>query len=232
MIVAAGTERRRRSTLIALACAAVAFRPTGPLLAGAALLLLCLDRPRRPVATPILALTVVAATAVVVHTGARATGPPAEGTFAEQVRAGIVIEGTPEVRTAIAMPAHRSDGGLRDYIMTHPGAAVRLAVTRVVVEVAQVRRHYPSVANTLLGVTMMAFSLLTAVGLHDRRGLPLRLPTVVVLLPLIGVTAVTFASPEDRYGWAGLVAAIPAAGLGAQVLVERVGAQRSRGTAR
>jgi hypothetical protein len=121
-------------------------------------------------------------------------------------------------------------------VVDQPLAAARLAVTRIAVEVAQVRRHYPPVVNAALAAAMATILALAAVGLADRRGRVLRLPTAVVVLPLVAVVGVTFAVPEGRYGWAGLVALAPAVGVGAAAVLERLrGPQPGRssgGTAR
>lgn len=218
-------------SLLAVAAAAVVLRPTGPLLAGAAVTLVLMARPwtawRRGAAVVVLWAVV----AVALVAGTAATGPPAEGTFAAQLRGGVVVEGTPEVRTTIPMPSAGGDGAL-DYVVAEPLAAARLALTRVAVEVAQVRRHYPPVVNLALGAVILALAAMAALGLRDPRGRPLRIPTAVVLLPLVGVVAVTFAVPEGRYGWAGLVALAPAVGVGAAVALERLRPQAGGGTAR
>jgi hypothetical protein len=105
---AIGLAARGRTThpgpLLVLAVAAVAFRPTGPLLSGAALTLALGSRPwprlGRGTAVGATWLAVVAALLL----GSAATGPPAEATLADQLRGGVVVEGTPDVRTTIEMP--------------------------------------------------------------------------------------------------------------------------------
>ncbi len=218
-------------SLVGVAATAVVLRPTGPLLAGAAVTLALMARPwtarRRCIAISTLWAVIVG----VLIAGTAATGPPAEGTLAAQLRAGVVVEGTPEVRTTIPMPAAPGDGAL-NYVRAEPLASLRLALTRVAVEVAQVRRHYPPVVNVALGAAMLAMAVTAALGLRDARGRPLRVPTAVVILPLVGVVAVTFAVPEGRYGWAGLVALAPAVGVGAASALERLRPQAGGGTAR
>ena len=225
-------SRADTATLAAVAGVAAVFRPTGPLLAGAAVVLVLRARPwARPVRL-VAGATVVTVVAGALLLGSAATGPPAEGTLGSQLRDGVVVEGTSDVRTTIAMPPAAGDDALA-YVAAHPVAVTRLAAARVAVEVAQVRRHYPTPVNVALGGAMLAFAVLATVGLTDARGRDLRAPTAMVGLPLIGIVAVTFAVPEGRYGWAGLVALVPAVGVGATALWERLaGRQRIGGTAR
>ncbi len=222
-----GATSRR---LLRLAAAAAVFRPTGPLLAGSALTL-ALRHPgdsRRNGSAIVLVWVAVAAAMAL---GSVATGPPTEGTFAEQLRGGVVVEGTPEVRTTIRMPDHPG-GDLTSYVVAHPLPTLRLAAARVVVEVAQVRRHYPTVVNLGLGSAMVLLLALAVVGLRDPRGRKLRIPTATVLVPLVSIVAATFAVPEGRYGWAGLIALAPAVGVGAEVLTERLRRQSIGGMER
>lgn len=211
----AGTDRRASTgPLLVLALAAVAFRPTGPLLAGAALILLMLSRPgprwRRAVG-----VAVAGAGTAALLVAAALVSTPAEGPLTGQLRAGVVIEGTPDVRMTIDMP----DGpeGVPAYVAAEPWAVLRLVATRVAVEVAQVRPHYPPAVNAALGTAMVGLLVLAAVGLRAPEGRLLRVPTSVVLVPLVGIVGVTFGVPEGRYGWAGLVALAPAVGVGAAV---------------
>ena len=233
LLAARGIESRTdAAALVAVAGVAAVFRPTGPLLAGAAVALVLRARPwPRPVRL-VTGATLVAVVAGALLLGSAATGPPAEGSLGSQLRDGVVVEGTADVRTTIAMPPAAGEDVL-GYATAHPLAVTRLAAARVAVEVAQVRRHYPTPVNVALGAAMLVFAVLATVGLLDTRGRDLRIPTAAVALPLIGVVAVTFAVPEGRYGWAGLVAVAPAVGVGTAALWERLaGRQRIGGTAR
>lgn len=206
--------------LVVLALLAVTLRPTGPLLAGSALALLALGlgrTRRRRIAGVALAVLTTAGLLL----AANSVTTPAEATLAEQLRNGVVVEGTPDVRTTIPMP----DDPALDvpaYVAAHPVATARLLATRVIVEIAQVRRHYPPVVNVVLAVAVLVLTGLAAIGLADRRGRTLLGPTAIVLLPLVAIVGVTFAVPEGRYGWAGLVALAPAAGVGAAAALDRV----------
>ena len=223
--------RHRDAGLLAVVAAVAVLRPTGPLLAAAAVTLVVLGRPwsrgRRSLAVAAVWLVVAGALAV----GSVATGPPAEGTFASQLRDGVVVEGTPDVRVTLVMPAAGPEG-VAAYVAEHPLAVARLAAARIAVEVAQVRRHYPPVVNVALGLAMLVLGGLAVAGLLDPRGRELRIPTAVVLVPLVAIVGVTFAVPEGRYGWAGLVALAPAVGVGAATALERLRPQRGGGTAR
>jgi len=233
LLAARGIESRAdAAALVAVAGVAAVFRPTGPLLACAAVALVLRAQPwPRPVRL-VTGATLVAVVAGALLLGSAATGPPAEGSLGSQLRDGVVVEGTADVRTTIAMPPAAGEDVL-GYATAHPLAVTRLAAARVAVEVAQVRRHYPTPVNVALGAAMLVFSVLATLGLLDTRGRDLRVPTAAVALPLIGVVAVTFAVPEGRYGWAGLVAVAPAVGVGTAALWERLaGRQRIGGTAR
>ena len=138
--LAARGRTTQAGPLLVVAVAAVAFRPTGPLLAGAAVTLALGSRPwprlGRGTAVGATWLAVVAALLL----GSAATGPPAEATLADQLRGGVVVEGTPDVRTTIPMPPGPGDGVLA-YVVDQPLAAARLAVTRVAVEVRHARHE-------------------------------------------------------------------------------------------
>lgn len=170
-----------------------------------------------------------ASVAIALGLGTAATGPPAEGTFDAQLRAGVVIEGTEEVRTTIGMPPSDRQGVI-GYAADHPVATARLFLARVLTEVAQVRRHYPPLVNIAVGTAVAGLALLASIGLLVPRGAALRAPTLLVALPLMAIVGATFAVPEGRYGWAGLVALAPAAGIGAAAIIEAT--RRGQPTAR
>ena len=224
-------HRTRVLIMLAFAVAAVAFRPTGPLLAAAAVTLALVGARRSRRRKALLVTITWVAAALLLALGSIATGPPSEGSFEDQLRAGVVVEGTPDVRVTLDMPEDPSTGVLL-YTIAHPAATARLGLTRIAVEVAQVRRHYPPIVNAILAAAMVMIAGLASAGLRDRRGRPLRLPTAVVLLPLVGIVGATFAVPEGRYGWAGLVALSPAVGIGAARVVERLRSHRGGDTAR
>lgn len=211
------------------------LRPNGVLVLGAGVAVLVLARsghhPRgrrslRVAAVWIVTLALLGASAVV-------SGPPAEGSITAQLYSGVVIEGTEDVRTTISMPApaDATDESVRAavrYAFGNPLAVARLAMTRVVVELAQVRPHYPSAVNVAVGSAMALLLIALLLGASDARARRLREVGVTVALPLLLLIGATFAVPEGRYGWAPLVALLPLAGVGADRMLAAVTSMTAR----
>jgi hypothetical protein len=210
--------RSRRILLLVLGLTAALLRPNGVLVLASCLALLALTvaRPR----SRQLALGVTAALVpVLLLASLDATGQPGEATLTEQWYAGVVIEGTEDVRVTIVMP-HPVDPGditeaaLLRYMLANPVDSVRLVGSRILAEVAQVRPHYPRAANALIGVGIALYLVTAAVGALERGSAYLRRPTAILSLPLLGLVGVTFAVPEARYGWSGLIVLAPLVGIG------------------
>lgn len=204
--------------LVGIGLVAAFTRPNGVMLTGAVLTLLAVTRLRPParVAAIVIAWAAVAGLLVL---GLSATGQPTEASMTEQVHAGVVVEGAEHVRVTIPMPpaddpTDRSDAAGIRYVAAHPVAFARLAVTRMVVEVVQVRRHYPPVVNVAMALAMVAYFVSAAIGLRDRRAASLRVPTLAIAVPLLAIVGATFAVPEGRYGWASLLTLAPTAAVG------------------
>ena len=89
-------------------------------------------------------------------------------------------------------------------------------MTRVVVELAQVRPHYPNAVNVAVGSAMAFLLVALLLGAFHARARRLREVGITVALPLLLLIGATFAVPEGRYGWAPLVALLPLAGVGAE----------------
>jgi len=214
--------RATRSTGAALFISVVLAtftRPNGFLLGTSVLLLLVITRTSGWQRT-LSAATVLGATLLMLALALDSAGPPAEGSLTSQLYQGVVVEGTENVRTTIQMPApsDSSDESLAAaarYAFTHPVATVRLGVTRLAMETAQVRRHYPLVVNIAFGLAMLVFLGSAAAGWVDRRARASRTVFLVIGIPLMLVTMATFAVPEARYGWAYLLPLSPIAGIGA-----------------
>jgi 4-amino-4-deoxy-L-arabinose transferase-like glycosyltransferase len=205
---------------------ALISRPNGLLLAGSAATFLALAsysgrrRMALVVATWITVLVVLPLTYA-------ATGPPAEGSVTQQLYDGVVVEGTGHVRVVITMPRPRDpqDESLRAgaaYAVEHPLATARLGVTRLLVETVQVRRHYPIAANLGFGTAIMMLLAAGMIGWRDRRAGPARKIFLGIALPMMALTAATFAVPEGRYGWSYLLPLAPIAALGVDRTVARM----------
>ncbi len=156
-----------------------------------------------------------------------AVGPPPEGSLTSQLYAGVVVEGTEHVRYTIDMPAAADDSDVSlsaaaQYALKHPGAIARVAAARVGAEVLQVRPHYPRIVNLALGTAMLLYIAASAIGLRDVRSRAWTLLAVNFSLPLVILTAGTFASPEGRYGWAFLLPLAPLAGLGSRIVIQSI----------
>ena len=212
--------------LLLVASFAATTRPSGFLVLFSALIVLVLASVRslhlRIAAGVLLAASIVPA-GLLAHT---VTGPPAEGSLTSQLYAGVVVEGSDHVRTAIRMPAPQDvrDESLRAgvrYALEHPLATLRLGATRLAVETLQVRQHYPSIVNVGFGIGILALLLAVATGWRDERSRIPRRVFLVMGVPLMLLTMATFAVPESRYGWAYLLASAPLAGVGVARASER-----------
>jgi hypothetical protein len=211
-------RRLDRAALLLVAILAAITRPNGFLVAIAALVLVASAQPsgvRRRVAT----IAVAASAIVLLPIAYTATGPPSEGSIAQQLYAGVVIEGTEHVRTTITMPApadpdDETFGGAARFALAHPFATMRVAVARLAMETAQLRRHYPTVVNVAFAFAMLLLAGSVASGWTDARARASRTTFLVIGTPLMLLTMATFAVPESRYGWAYLLPLAPIAGVG------------------
>ncbi len=223
-------DRRGASGLVLVGIAATLLRPNGVLVLGAAVACIVMARqqPRRSPARLAQFLGVWVVTAVLLFAAADASGPPAEGSIPSQLYGGVVVEGTDHVRVTIAMPAavNPEDDSLRaaaSYAIRHPLATLRLGTARMLVEIAQVRRHYTSLTNLAVAAVMLLFFSLLAAGAFDPRSARLRRIGMYFSVPLLLLIGATFAVPEGRYGWAPLIALAPLAGVGAGRAAESLG---------
>jgi 4-amino-4-deoxy-L-arabinose transferase-like glycosyltransferase len=217
-------NRSGLAMLLVTAAFAAITRPNGFLVATSVLFLMATKRPGR-LQRRILATGTLLLAATLLPLANNATGPPAEGSLTSQLYAGVVIEGTEHVRSSLPMPppADEDDDSYRAalrYVMTHPLATARLGLSRVVMETIQVRRHYPAVVNIGFGAAMLMLFLSVAAGWRDPRAGPSPLICLTIAIPLMTLTAVTFAVPEGRYAWAYLLPSVPIAGVGAARALE------------
>lgn len=211
-----------RQTTIALTAAVLASgtRPNGILVLSAILtaLLVVTSGSRR--ARTLAGMGVVwAATLGALLLGAIATGGPSERTFAAQLYECVIVEGDDRVVTRIEMPpAANPDAqelaNVVRYVAANPSATARLVGARMLVEVAQVRRHLPSLLNFVLGSFMLVYFALAVAGWPSARPHLTRAATLLGL-PMVLLVGATFAVPEGRYGWSALVLLAPIGGIGA-----------------
>jgi hypothetical protein len=229
LIAGRGSARPSRASdaaLVGLGVFAALLRPNGVLVLLSALAIVTIRRAdRRRARLALLALVLLAP--VLLGLGHRATGDPAEGSLVSQLYDGVVVEGTPDVQFVIAMPpavdaADESLTGALFYVAAHPTAVLRLFFTRIGTEVAQVRTHYPLVVNIAAAFAMCIFLVSALVGILDDRTAGLRRPAIVILIPILVLVGLTFATPEARYGWGGLVALTPFVGVGVARLSPRL----------
>lgn len=101
------------------------------------------------------------------------------------------------------------------YTVQHPVAVVRLGVTRVGAEMAQVRPFYSDSLNFYLAVSMLAFYVAASLGWWKMRRSAWSSVAWTVSIPTAVLIAVTWAVHEARFGWWFLVLWIPWAGVGA-----------------
>lgn len=218
-------EDRRSALLLAtLGLLAALLRPNGVLVLGSALTIVSLRAAGgRRVLLILLTWVVVG---VGLWSGLMAAGQPAERSLTEQLHGGIVVEGADHVRTAVTMPAPRdpadvSMGAALEYVLRHPVATTRLAVTRMAVESAQVRRHYPEAVNLAVGLAMSLLFVLAAAAATQQRSRVLLRTALLIGVPLLLMIGATFATPEGRYGWSYLVLLAPFGGVGFATVLRR-----------
>lgn len=219
---------------LTLGIVAAGMRPNGVLVL-VSVLLLVLWRSIPRLQAILASALLIAAVPLLLVAVLSSTGQPAEGSVTSQLYRGVVIEGTDEVRVRIAMPEpdSRDDESLSAavrYALAEPVSVVRLVTSRVAVEVLQVRPHYPLLVNISAALAILLYLGAAVMGGLRQAGAPLRGPTIAIALPLLFIVGLTFASPESRYGWGGLVAFAPLVGVGAdRVLAGRGPFGRSRG---
>lgn len=211
--------------LVTTALLATFLRPNGILVLGSAVTTLLMARSARRRGPAIAVVWVMVGFGLLL--GLDAAGQPAERTIAEQLYGGIVVEGTDAVRVAIEMPRpddpdDTSPSAALRYVVAEPLAAARLAVSRIVVESSQMRRHYPLAINISIGAAMMFLLAATLTGARVQGARTLVRATLVLGLPILALVGATFASPEGRYGWGALILTAPTAGVGAAHLIQRV----------
>jgi hypothetical protein len=212
-------------SLLLLGLAAAGVRPNGSLVLVSVVALIVWHKlpPRRAmVATAAL----VAATPIILLAGLNTTGQPFESSLTAQLHSGVVIEGTDEVRVRVTMPPpsdpeDESIAAAVRYAVAYPFATARLAASRILAEALQIRPHYPQVVNVAAGVAILIYLGAGLHGLLDRLARPLRRPIGFVMVPILLLVGLTFATPEARYGWGGLVALAPVAGIGVGRVAER-----------
>lgn len=218
-------EDRRSALLLAtLGLLAALLRPNGVLVLGSALTIVALRATGgRRVQLILLTWAVVG---LGLWSGLIAAGQPAERSLTEQLHGGIVVEGADHVRSAVTMPApsdpmNVSMGAALEYVLRHPVATTRLAVTRVAVESVQVRRHYPQAVNLAVGLAMSLLFVLAATAAAQRRCRALLRAALLIGVPLLLMVGATFATPEGRYGWSYLVLLAPLRGIGFATVLRR-----------
>jgi 4-amino-4-deoxy-L-arabinose transferase-like glycosyltransferase len=218
-------EDRRSALLLAtLGLLAALLRPNGVLVLGSALTIVSLRAAGgRRVLLILLTWTVVG---VGLWSGLMAAGQPAERSLTEQLHGGIVVEGADHVRTAVTMPAPRdpadvSMGAALEYVLRHPVATTRLAVSRMAVESVQIRRHYPRAVNLAVGLAVSLLFVLAATAAMHQRSRTLLRAALLIGVPLLLMVGATFATPEGRYGWSYLVLLAPFGGIGFATILQR-----------
>lgn len=209
--------------LLLIGIFAAFMRPNGVLVLLSALAMMSLHSLSRRRAQGAIAGLVLMAP-VLLGLGHLATGDPAEGSLVSQLYSGVVIEGTLDVQLLLSMPQpldsdDESISAAVSFVASHPAAAARLFLTRIAVEISQMRPHYPSVVNWAALVTITAYFATAIIGFRDPRSASLRRPAVVVMLPILTLIGLTFAVPEARYGWGALVALTPFVGIGVARLI-------------
>lgn len=209
--------------LLLIGIFAAFMRPNGVLVLLSTLALMSLHSlSRRRALGAIAGLALMAP--VLLGLGHLATGDPAEGSLVSQLYSGVVIEGTPEAQLLLSMPqpldsADESISAALNFVANHPVAAARLFLTRIAVEISQMRPHYPTVVNWAALATISAYFATAIIGFRDPRSASLRRPAVVVMFPILALIGLTFAVPEARYGWGALVALAPFVGIGVARLI-------------
>lgn len=222
VLIGGGAQMSRQHSmdplLVGLGALAAFMRPNGVLVLLSVLAIIVLRRmKRRDARIAIIALVLTAP--LLLAAGLHATGDPAEGSLVSQFYKGIVIEGTPDVRLFITMPpaqdvTDETLAGAVAYVSKHPIASARLFFTRVGAEVAQVRPHYPFAVNVAAGFAICLYLASAVIGLREARAASLRRPAFILMVPILALVGLTFATPEARYGWGALVALAPFVGVG------------------
>lgn len=211
-------SRSTDSLLVGIGAFAAFMRPNGVLVLLSVLAIVALHRmKRRHAQVAIIALMLLAP--LLLGLGHHATGDPAEGSLVSQLYSGVVIEGTSDVQFLIAMPpasdmTDESLTGASRYALKHPFSTARLFFMRFGAEVTQVRAHYPFSVNVAAGLAIFIFLVSAVMGFRDPRTTALRRPAVIVMVPILALVGLTFATPEARYGWGALVALTPFVGVG------------------
>lgn len=218
---------RAVGAVFALAGLALITRPNGFLVVLSVFALLALKQATRRRKFLLLTTTGLL-TPVLMFAALSTTGQPSEATLADQWYRGVVLEGTAEVRRTIPMPSpadasDTSEAALARYAMTHPVSALRLMTTRIVVEVAQVRPHYPLIANIAAGAAILLYLFAAVVGAITPGAQQMRRASLFLAIPHLLLVGVTFATPEARYGWSGMIALSPLVGIGANRVVVSLG---------
>jgi len=209
----------RCTLLVGLGLVAALLRPNGVLVLAActAVIALSIAAPRRRRLALAATITMVP---VLLIASLDATGQPGEAELAEQWYSGVVIEGTDEVRITIRMPppddpTDFSEAALLRYAAKNPLDSMRLVASRIGVEIAQVRPHYPRTANLIVGLGIALYLVSASIGALSGTSAYLRRLTAIFATPHIVLVGVTFAVPEARYGWSGLIVLAPLVGIGA-----------------
>lgn len=229
-----GAAGRTWAPLLVPAVLAAALRPNGVLVLGSVLTVLILARTASRGRTLVLIGVIWIGVGAGLALGLDAAGQPAERSITTQVLSGIVIEGTDDVLVAIAMPAADDPddtsnvAGLR-YVAAEPFAMARLAAARIVTEMIQVRRHYPTPINLSIGTAMLVFAITVLVGSRTAGASALVRSSVLLGSPILLLVGATFATPEGRYGWGAMILGAPLAGLGAARIVRAAQLRRSDG---
>lgn len=219
--------------LLGAALLATFLRPNGILVLGSALTVITIASTTRRRHLALLSVLVWIGVAGGLVLGLEAAGQPAERELAAQLHAGVVVEGTPDVEVRIAMPSPNdpedvSNAAALRYVAGAPVAVARLAVSRIVVEMAQVRSHYPLPVNVGVGAVMALLAVATIVGARAAAARTLVRAAVILGTPIMLLVGATFATPEGRYGWGALVLSAPLAGIGAARILARVSGGRRR----
>lgn len=119
------------------------------------------------------------------------------GNPSEKISNGVVIPGYKP--GWIEMPAAPPGQSTLTYLIEHPVAVARLALTRVVTEFSGVRPFYSRGHNLFLSVLLGAVYLTAAVGWFMTRRESMTLFISIVVLAHVGFVAAAFASYDGRF---------------------------------
>lgn len=216
--------RGLRPVALVIAASSVLVRPNGvgALLGTIGALAMQRDRGRRLVP---FALGTISVILTVVLAPVFATPGGDENTIAARTYEGLVIWVAPD-DVVIDMPPPDDPSDLSNlavvrYAIQHPLAVGRLAAQRVGWELVQVRRHYPTTANVIIGLQMSIVFALAVLGARRMRQEALTRSILWVSAGLLLVVAGTWAVAEGRFGWAVLATWSPWIGVGADSLLRR-----------